>query len=89
MTERFFKMLKRMLKKASGIETVNEELQKFLSIYCTKPNVNVSSRIALSVLMLAAKKICSVFETYRKKMDETKNTNGKIQLRRKSIFQEL
>ena len=43
MAERFVDVFKRAIKKASRIETVNEELQKMLSIYRITPNVNTSS----------------------------------------------
>ena len=79
MAERIIDVFKRSSKKASRIETVNEELQKFLSIYRITPNVNASSGMAPAELRFA-RKICLVFDRLRpreKKMDGRKNTNGK------------
>ena len=52
---RFVDVFKRAIKKASGIETVNEELQKFLSIYCITPNVNAILEMAPAELLFARK----------------------------------
>ena len=67
------------------------EVQKFLSIYRIRPNVNASSEMAPTELMFA-RKIRSAFDKLRhteKKMDERKNTNGKHYNPGKNIFQEL
>ena len=45
MKERFIDVFKRAIK-ASGIETVNQELQKFFSIYRITPNVDGRSGMA-------------------------------------------
>ena len=59
MAEKFVDVFKRAIKKASRIETMNKELEKFLSIYHIIPNVNVSSGIAPAELMFASiKYIC-------------------------------
>ena len=66
-------MFKRAIKKVSGIETVNEDLQKFLSIYRI-PNANSISGMA-SAELIFTRKIRSVFDRMRpteKKMDERK-----------------
>ena len=63
MVERFVDVFKRTIKQG-GIETMNKELQKFLSIYCITPNINVNSGMALAKLQFA-RKICSVFERLR------------------------
>ena len=79
LAERFLDVSKRAIKKASGNETVNEELQKFLSIYHIIPNVNTISGMAPAELMFA-RKIYLAFDRLRpteKKMDERKNINGK------------
>ena len=60
MTERLFDVFKRAIK-ANGNETVNEELQKFLSTFYITPNVNASSGMAL-VELLFSRKIRSVFD---------------------------
>ena len=75
MVERFVDLFKRAIKKASGIETVNEELQKFLSIYPKALNVNASSGMVQAELMFPRKN-CSVFDKLRateKKIYERKN----------------
>ena len=79
MAESFVDLFKITIKKASGIETVNKELQKFLSRYGITPNLNVSSGMAPAELMFA-RKIRSVFNRLRpkeKKMVERKNTYSK------------
>ena len=79
MVERFVDVVKRVIKMASGTEIVNEELQKFLSIYRITPNANVSSGIVPAELIFA-RKIRSVFDKLKpteKKMNERKNNNGK------------
>ena len=79
MAERFVDVFKRAIKKASGIETGNEELQKFLSRYRMASNVNTSSGM-VQVELIFARRICSVFDELRPsemKMVERKNTNGK------------
>ena len=87
MAGRFVDVFKRAIK-ASRIEIVNEELQKFLSIYCITPNINVSSGMTPTKLMFA-RKIHLVFDRLRptgKKMFERKNTNGKNYNPSKKIY---
>ena len=70
-------MFKKAIKKAIRIETVNEELQKFLSMHRITPNA--SSGMAQAEFMFVSK-IRSVFDKLKlteKKMDERKNNNGK------------
>ena len=62
--ERCIDIFKGAIMKANRIETVNEELQKFLSIYRITPNVNASSGMAPAVLMFA-RKICLIFDRLR------------------------
>ena len=88
MAERCVDVFKRAIKKASRIETMNEELQNFLSIYRITSNVNANSRIAPAKLVLA-RKVCSAFDKLRpteKKINGTKNTNGKHYNSSKEIY---
>ena len=55
MIERFIDVFKRPIKKDSGIETLNEELQKLLSIYRITPRVNATLGIVPAKLMFAKK----------------------------------
>ena len=65
---RFIDVIKREIKKSSGNETMNEELQKFLPIYHIKPDVNDSSGMTPAKLLFATK-IRSVLD---KKKDSQK-----------------
>ena len=68
--EIFINVFKRAIKKACGVETVNEELKYFLSIYC----ITSSSRMGPDELLFA-RKIRLSFDKLRptkKKMDERK-----------------
>ena len=74
MAESFGDVFKRAIKTTSGIETVNEELQKFLSIYRITPNASLGMAPAE---LLFARKIPLVFDKLRpteKKMEERKIT---------------
>ena len=55
MTERFVGVFKREIKKTIEIETVNEELEKMLSIYRITPNINAGSGMAPAELMFVRK----------------------------------
>ena len=61
MAERFVDVFKRAIKKASWIETMNEELQKFSFIYRITPDINANSGMALAKLIFA-RKIHSIFD---------------------------
>ena len=74
MSERFVDVFKRAIKKASETETVNEELQKFMSMYRIIPDVNASSRTAPAKLIFARKirSIINKLKPTEKKMDGRK-----------------
>ena len=55
LVERFIDVFKRAIKKANGIETENEELKEFLSIYRITPNPNTNTNMSPVELMFAWK----------------------------------
>ena len=61
LVERFIDVFKRAIKKANGIETENEKLQEFLSIYRITPNPNTNANMSPTELMFA-RKIRSIFD---------------------------
>ena len=61
LVERFIDVFKRAIKKANGIETKNEVLQEFLSIYRITPNPNTNANMSPAELMFAMK-IRSIFD---------------------------
>ena len=80
--ERFIDVFKRVIKKADRIETENEELQEFLSIYRIRPNPNTNANMFLAELVFA-RKIRSVFDKLipskkgnKKKINTSKMTNS-------------
>ena len=58
MAEKFVDVFKKVIKKASGIETVNEELQKFMFIFRITPWMTTA-------IFLFSKKIRSVIDRLR------------------------
>ena len=77
--ERFIDVFKRAIKTANGIETENEELQEFLSIYRITPNPNTNANMSPAELMFA-RKIRSIFDKLiplKKENKEKLNTSNK------------
>ena len=77
--ERFIDVFKRAIKKANGIETENEELQEFLSIYQITPNPNTNANIS-PIELVFTKKIRSIFDkwiTLKKGNKEKIDTSNK------------
>ena len=61
LVESFIDVFKRAIKRANEIETKNEELQEFLSIYRITPNPNTKANTSIAELMFA-RKIRSIFD---------------------------
>ena len=61
LVERFINVFKRAIKKANGIETENEKIQEFLSIYRITPNPNTNANMSPAELIFA-RKIRSIFD---------------------------
>ena len=59
--ERFIDVFKRSTKKPNGIETENEKLQEFLSIYPKTPNPDTNAIMSPAELMFT-RKIRSIFD---------------------------